>query len=79
MVTNLIKKSIKKTTNKTTKKTVKKAAAPTLGYGEPNCAKCRLRDNVRVAGWGEEGARTMLVFPNPKHGETTNPAELNTK
>ncbi|GAF96765.1 unnamed protein product, partial [marine sediment metagenome] len=58
----------------------KQNPAEQLEYGQPNCRKCKLlaaKSNGQWAeGWGEDGAKVMLVLSNPYKAELPNPASL---
>src|SRR3989304_4286147 len=54
----------------TTKRKATKKLVAALSYGEPDCAHCKLKEGRRVAGFGLEGAGTLLVFSHP-----VNPAQ----
>jgi len=53
-----------------TKRKATKKLVAALSYGEPDCAHCKLKEGRRVAGFGLEGAGTLLVFSHP-----VNPAQ----
>jgi DNA polymerase-1 len=51
------------------KRTAKAKVVEQLAYGQPDCKKCKLCSlpygGRREAGWGKEGAKTMLIFNSP--------------